>query len=651
MSNVYRYLLFFAMGCSEYDLTEKTDMSQGFDTSDICPPGEDCTDADSDNDSADTEDTNLCDSRDYPMEDLDIDDSCEIIPQVGSFSPIVKWTKSDWSEYAGYNNIMMTPIVLPLNDDDGDGDIDLDDYPDILSLTYAGGGGSNSILRAISGHDGSEIFSVNNSHQITGALAGGDIDNDGLVEIVAPGSGMIYVYENDGSLKWTVSGLGGHMYNTSDAPAIADLDGDGNPEIVVGRAIINNQGQLVGAGSYGMGRPIANVGATPSIADLDVDGQQEVVVGNAYYRIDGSAICNNGLNDGYTAIGDFDNDGLGEVVVSSGNGELRLQDTDCSVIWTTSIPGATSSYYGGPPTIADYDGDGEPEIGVAANSSYTVFDTDGQMLWQQTTQDFSSGNTGSAVFDFEGDGIAEAIYPDETRVWAFNGPDGAVKLSSTNHASNTWTEYAVIADIDRDYHAEIVVPNNNTGGIQHTGITILEDADDSWQSGRPIWNQHAYSITNVDDDGGIPANPDPNWLTYNNFRSGDLAAANGGSQADLIVEIVDICRDECEEGVLHVWVRIGNRGTLSLGFAIDLELKGRKADGSIVSLGDMRVLPPIISGRFLEAEEFIIERPDIEEFIDLIAIVDNGQQNNLGAVIECFENNNQDAWGDNVCNY
>jgi hypothetical protein len=58
-----------------------------------------------------------------------------------------------------------------------------------------------------------------------------------------------------------------------------------------------------------------------------------------------------------------------------------------------------------------------------------------------------------------------------------------------------------------------------------------------------------------------------------------------------------------------------------------------------------------VAGRFLEGVELIIERGDIDEFVDLIAVVDDGTQNNLGAVIECYENNNQDPWGDNVCNY
>ena len=43
----------------------------------------------------------------------------------------------------------------------------------------------------------------------------------------------------------------------------------------------------------------------PTAADIDGDGDQEVVVGNALYRVDGSAIWSNGLTDGYPAVADF----------------------------------------------------------------------------------------------------------------------------------------------------------------------------------------------------------------------------------------------------------------------------------------------------------------------------------------------------------
>ena len=68
---------------------------------------------------------------------------------------------------------------------------------------------------------------------------------------------------------------------------------------------------------------------------------------------------------------------------------------------------------GGPPTIADMDGDGVPEIGVAGQVYYTVFNRDGSVRWKSAIRDRSSNSTGSTVFDFDGDGSVEVVYRDE----------------------------------------------------------------------------------------------------------------------------------------------------------------------------------------------------------------------------------------------
>ena len=229
---------------------------------------------------------------------------------------------------------------------------------------------------------------------------------------------------------------------------------------------------------------------------------------------------------------------------------------------------------GGPPTIADFDGDGEPEIGVAGLTNYVVFETDGSVLWQQPTIDASSAATGSSVYDFEGDGVADVVYADEENLYVYSGKDGTIKLNYAEHASATIIEYPLVVDVDGDDQVEIVVAHSGYKGPE-LGITVLGDMDKSWRPGRRIWNQHAYNITNVTDDGGVPMAPDPNWLTYNNFRSGDLSAADGLAAPDLKLIAPDSCLNECLGGKQAVvWYQLANAGAGALTAGATVEVYG-----------------------------------------------------------------------------
>jgi hypothetical protein len=631
-------ILALALACIDNSFTKPSDGDGPVRDSSVndCPPSLPNCDSglpEDTQDSAEVVEPETCGDDYTPGGTLSLVDECYVEVSTGTFTPVVEWTKSSWATDPSSNNIMMMPAVASLNDDDGDGDVDTDDYPDVIVVTYGGTG----TLRAISGKDGTSLWDVTNqSLQGQGAVAVGDIDNDGLVEIVACTSSAVKAFENDGTLKWTSASISGHLVGTSDAPAIADMDGDGDPEIIVGRAILDNNGSILGTGSAGMGTT-SNVGTTSFAADLDGDGLQEVVVGNALYNMDGSTQWTNGQSDGYVGVGDMDGDGEPDIVVT-GDAQVRIQDRLGNVMCSNSIPGANSSA-GGPHTIADFDGDGEAEFGVAATSTYTVFESDCSQLWQKATQDASSGNTGSAVFDFEGDGIAEVVYADETRIWVLAGPDGSVKLESTDHTNNTWTEYAVIADIDNDGTAEIVVPNTGT----RTGITVIGDADSSWRPGRKIWNQHAYSITNVEDDGSIPRTPDANWKSYNNFRSGDLTAGSGGAWPDLVVQIAAVCEDECDRGRFFATLQVGNQGHTDITDPVEVLLYAVTPDGT-KQIASTVITSPIAAGELLEGVE--VEISGIDEWIiyDLLVTVDESEAHE-----ECDEDNNLGSWGWNVC--
>ena len=504
-----------------------------------------------------------------------VDPACATEPQQGMFNPVVEWHKDSWAMGASSKASVTTPVVAQITDDNGDGKIDPDDLPDVIFITYTD---TSGWIRAVSGDGAKELLSISSPNfSRNQSISAADIDGDGIVELVTKADDQkVYAYKHDGTLKWTSASLGAHTGIYDSTVSISDMNGDGAPELVCGRAILDNNGVILGTGQFGTGKPANNDNADASMSfavDLDGDGEQEVVVGNALYNMAGAAKWNNGLADGFPAIIDLELDGQPEIVVVY-NGKVRTQrHSDGSVVWDVPVPGGR----GGPPTVADFDGDGMPEIGIAGGSKYSVFDTDGAVLWSVTTQDASSAITGSSVYDFEGDGVADVVYGDEINLYVFSGNDGTVKLKYAPHNSGTRLEMPVIADLDADGQVEIAFVSEPYGGSNYQGLTVLGDADKSWRPGRKIWNQHAYHITNVNEDGTVPKQADLNWLTYNNFRSGDLSANDGLAAPDLVMLTPDSCVSTCAgPELLSLWVQLGNAGAAPLTAGADVEVHGTK---------------------------------------------------------------------------
>jgi hypothetical protein len=234
--------------------------------------------------------------------------------------------------------------------------------------------------------------------------------------------------------------------------------------------------------------------------------------------------------------------------------------------------------------VADFDGDGEPEVGVAGLGAYTMFDSDGTVVWSNTTQDRSSSRTGSSVFDFEGDGVSEVVYADEEHLYIYSGPDGAVLLKLSDHASGTLYEYPLIADVDQDGSAEIVVASNDYAWAGWQGITVIGDRGSTWAPARPVWNQFAYSITNVEADGGIPLVQQPNWRSWNNFRAAGSEAGPPTWKADLGLGEPALCLDECSTGDhALLWLPVQNSGLVDAGaFAVTLVVDADATETEVV---------------------------------------------------------------------
>lgn len=366
---------------------------------------------------------------------------------------------------------------------------------------------------------GSELWTVSGEVRGSSGVAAGDIDRDGFSEIVAQhADGGLIAFEHDGTVKWRSVdvGLDG---NTVGSPSIADLDGDGSPEVIVGSAVLNSDGTL----RWGPKADTGNNSRGPlsTVADLDLDGRMEVITGRSAYRADGSVYWTTTRPQGFTAIGNFDSDPFPEIAVVASDG-VRLLEHNGVVKWgPVVLPGGGR---GGAPTIADVDADGQPEIGVAGTTRYVVFETNGTIKWQVEIEDESSNVTGSSVFDFEGDGSAEIVYADERHLRILRGIDGA-ELYRLVKGSATLHEIPTIADVDGDGRAEIIVGANDWDKGNESGLYVIGGANNDWVATRAIWNQHSYHVTNVRADGSIPPVEPHHWLVpgLNAFRTNAFA--------------------------------------------------------------------------------------------------------------------------------
>jgi len=451
----------------------------------------------------------------------------------------------------GYANVISTPLVI---------DLDRDGSPEIVF--QAGYPGAVHLI-AMSGRDCTVKFDRTTSISGCTHIAVGDLDGDGKPEIVALAPGVT-VYDNQGNVKASVGSPSTGSCTVDYPPAIANVDGVGPPEIITGGQVAryvptpSPHIDVVWTAAVTGG----TWGSITIAEDLDGDGKLEVITGNQVY--DGTTGASkaksimSGLGGGYPAIGDFNADGHPDIVlVSSGSGSQRVSVIDYFNNQFIMPPTAATNGWGGAPTVADFDGDGLPEFATASAVNYYVYSpdclkspkpakckgTDPGVLWQSQTQDSSSGSTGSSVFDFNGDKIAEVVYRDECWLRVYNGPDGK-KLFAAPVSSGTDLEMPVIADTDGDGHADIVVASDNVqgencrSGVSATelgmphgpstfGVKVFKDPMDRWMPSRGIWNQHSYHITNINDDGTIPTTEASNFKTFNNYRQNVQGAVAG----------------------------------------------------------------------------------------------------------------------------
>jgi hypothetical protein len=562
---------------------------------------------------------------------------CVYTPPAGEFHPEVLWS---WprpeTPQPTIRQIISTPMVVP---HPSFGPLDPEEPPLPAVIFLAGPDIATPRLRAVSGLDGSDLF-LNETDvfgdgnwEIVGLLAGSSPPRCGYIG--SHNDAHLAAFDEEGRRLWVSETP--VSYGAA-APAIANLFGDNAPEIIVGRSVFASDGtHLWTAASGGEGwDDCIQAGAYSIVADLDDDDVPEIIAGNTAYANNGDLLWTAPVPDGFDATGDFDLDGEPEIVVVHGTPSgLDILSAGGSALCHHASP-VSASIGGGPPVVADFNNDTVPEIGVVWPNVLEVVDGDCVQKWQVATTD-DSGQTALAVFDFTGDGSAEVVYTDETAVRIFSGIDGSVVLT-LEHFSLTGLENPVVADVNNDGRTEVLAVGQQT---VDPSMRLFADADRNWVASRPVWNQHTYHVTNVNDVGLIPVVEPDNWTQegLNNYRQ-NSAGDRALDVPDLVLIDLRALENECPARLV-LSARVLNQGARAVASGVTVAFSVTLPDGTEIDAGSVATTGTILPG---ESEEVrlpwdIPEDMELGTF-DIRAVVDPATDPEFGMVRECDEANN-----------
>ena len=335
------------------------------------------------------------------------------------------------------HNIASSPAIA---------DIDLDGTPEIVAASW------NDSLVAVFRLDGSLLpgWPKRGAAPFWSSPAIGDIDGDGGPDIViGSNSSRLYAWHadgtevRDGDANASTDGI---LFLPSgtviSSPAIADLDGDNVREIVFGTSgsrvyVMHHDGVMAGW-------PFLATGAfssSPAIGDVVAGGAREIVMAStndsvyvltaAGSRAPGwpqplELTTGNGRAPSAALARLRSN--LGDptlhVVIAGADGSVRAYDPSGALLAgfaSLSFGAATEAS----PAVADLDGDGVPEILVAAEDRRLyAYGSDGTAVSGFPIEIGAEARSTPAVWDLDGDGateIALAGWDRKLHVWRYPG--------------------------------------------------------------------------------------------------------------------------------------------------------------------------------------------------------------------------------------
>jgi hypothetical protein len=295
------------------------------------------------------------------------------------------------------------PSAVTIADINGDG------KPDLIVANYNDNSVSvllnnTPVGSSIATFSGQQVIAVGSRPR---GIAAVDLNGDGKPDLVVSDFGVhgvgntVTVLMNTTPLHSSIVSFTSQTITVGAAPAgigVGDLNGDGKPDVIVSNSGTNTVSVLMnttptGSGTASFTTQTVTVGHAPdgvAVADVNGDGTPDLVVAN-YSDHDVSVLLNNtpmgsgtavfapqqtvqvGNGPSSIAVGDFNNDGLPDFTTAN------FKDNTVSVLMNTTTAGAGTASFaplqtfnvGGGPTgvaVADLNGDGLPDI-VATNSS------------------------------------------------------------------------------------------------------------------------------------------------------------------------------------------------------------------------------------------------------------------------------------------
>ena len=350
-------------------------------------------------------------------------------------------------------------------------DVNSDYVPDLLTANS-----SNNTVRVLLGTgDGTfrtaAAFSTGGNAPLSLAVA--DVNADGKPDLLTANASSntvgVLLGTGNGIFRTAATFSTGAGSNPNSL-AVADVNGDGKPDLLTANAGSNTAGVLLGTGD-GTFRAAAtfNTGGYPlslAVADVNGDGKPDLLTANAGSNTAGvllgngdgtfrtATIFGTGGNPISLAVADINGDGKPDLLTansSSNTAGVLLGNGDGTFRPAATFGTGTGSY----PyslAVADVNGDGKPDLLTANNNSSTA----GVLL-----------GTGDGTFRAGTFSTGTGSNPRGIAVADVNG-DGKPDLLTANIGSNT----AGVLLNTTVYYAPTLMDSNPTSGPVGTSVTL-----------------------------------------------------------------------------------------------------------------------------------------------------------------------------------